>query len=369
MPIKYLRRAYTGFATRVYDVPPRMLAFLIFIILSLVPFAGFDSGKLNISTILYEANVMAILAISWDLLVGRTGQISLGHALFFGAGAYGVAILFKYFGWPSLITIPISLVMSVGIALIVGLPCLRIKGPYLALVSMSVPLAIVGFLSLFRDVFGGDVGIPSIIARPGEYSSSGFKIFPTSLVGFSNLPIAQYYLSLSLMAVSAIIIYKIASSKTGVVFVSILDDELASKASGINVTKYKLMAFAISGLFGSLAGCIFVYSQKGAKPVLFDFLPYSILPLIVTILGGMGTIYGPLVGTYIYYALDRYVFTELIPLGGIISLLIFMLIVVIFVIKWPRGIGRAIVEKLADLEEPREIEEIEKKAKKEGSGV
>lgn len=344
MPIKYLRRAYTSFAIHVYDVPPRMLAFLILIILSLVPLAGLDMDKLDILT---WANIFAILAVSWDLLVGRTGQISLGHAIFYAVGAYGSALLFKYFGWPIWIAIPISLLMSVGVAVVVGLPCLRVKGPYLALVTFSLPLAATGFLFYFRDVFGGDIGIrlPSI--------------FPLSL-GFLGRYMAWYYLSLSLMAISALIIYKIANSKTGVVFVSILDDELASKACGINVTKYKLMAFAISGLFGSLAGCVSVYLSRGATPSFLD-VSVSITPLVTTILGGIGTIYGPLVGTYVYFLLDRYVFTELIPVGGIMSLLIFMLIVVIFVIKWPRGIGAAVVEKLEDLEEPREIEETEKK--------
>lgn len=254
MPVKHLRRAYTSFATHVYDVPPRMLAFLIIITLSLVPLGGLDINTLDW---LAGANIMAILAMSWDLLVGRTGQISLGHALFYGAGGYGAALLFKYFGWPVWMAIPISLLMSVGIAVIIGLPCLRVKGPYLALVTMSLPLGVSGFLYYFHSVFGGDTGI----GLP--------QIFPFSL-GFSvdARYTAWYYLSLSLMATSALIIYKVAYSKTGVVFVSMLDDELASKACGINVTKYKLMAFAISGLFGSLAGCLATYQSRGQPPVL-----------------------------------------------------------------------------------------------------
>jgi branched-chain amino acid transport system permease protein len=358
MAVKYLRRIYTSFATHVYDVPPRMMAFLILVILSVVPLTGLDLDKLSM---LYWANVFAILAVSWDLLVGRTGQISLGHALFYGAGAYGSALLFKYFGWPIWITIPLSLLMGVGIAVVVGFPCLRVKGPYLALVTMSLPLAVNGFLYYFRDVFGADIGLrlPSVV--PLSINLFGQDI----VLGFSGRYTVWYYVSLSLMAISASIIYKIANSKTGVVFVSILDDELASKACGINVTKYKLMAFAISGLFGSLAGCIGAYLQRGATPSMLD-VSVSITPLVATILGGIGTIYGPLVGTYIYFLLDRYVFIELVPLGGTISTLIFMLIVVVFVIKWPRGIGRVIVEKLEDLEEPREIEEVEKKKAKTG---
>jgi branched-chain amino acid transport system permease protein len=352
MPVKHIRRAYTSFATHVYDVPPRMLAFLIFIILSLVPLTQLD---LTILQKLTYMNIIAILAVSWDLLVGRTGQISMGHAVFYGAGAYGAALLFKYFGWPVWMTIPISLLVGVGIALAVGLPCLRVKGPYLALVTMSLPLAVTGFLYYYSDVFGADIGIPLN------------RMFPIS-IGFRGQFVANYYLSFILMAISAVIIYKIATSRTGVVFVSLLDDELASKACGINVTKYKLMGFVISGLFGSLAGCVQAYFASRVMPNFFD-VSISLLPIIVTIVGGIGTIYGPLVGTYIYYLSNEYLFPTIVnyvapqysQYTGFISSVIFMSIVIIFVIRWPRGIARAIVDKLADIQEPREIEELEKK--------
>jgi branched-chain amino acid transport system permease protein len=352
MAFRYIRRAYTSFATHVYDVPPRMLAFLIFIILSLVPLTQLNLAILQKLTYM---NIIAILAVSWDLLVGRTGQISMGHAVFYGVGAYGAALLFKYFGWPAWMTIPISLLVSVGIAVAIGLPCLRVKGPYLALVTMSLPLAVTGFLFYFSGVFGADIGIPLN------------RMFPIS-IGFRGQFVVNYYLSFILMAISAVIIYRIATSRTGVVFVSLLDDELASKACGINVTKYKLLAFAISGLFGSLAGSVQAYFSSRVAPIYFD-VSISLLPIIVTIVGGIGTIYGPLVGTYIYYLLNEYVFPPIVnyvapqysQYTGFIGSVVFMSIVIIFVIRWPRGIARAIVDKLADIQEPREIEELEKK--------
>ncbi len=353
---KYVRKAYADFLTHIYDVPPRMLAFLIITLFAITPYIGIS--PLILDNILVPANLMAILAVSWDLLVGRTGQISLGHAIFWGVGAYSTALLFKYINWPVWLTIPISLLAGVGTAIFVGIPCLRMKGPYLALVTMCFPLAITGFLSYYRDIFGGDTGIGAVyefvggkmIRRPFP------KIFPT-LKGYDQM-IANYYFTLILLVISAMIIYKIATSKTGLVLISILDDELGSKACGINVTKYKLMSFAISGLFGSLTGAVYVHMVEGrANPNFFHF-SYSIIPIIVTILGGIGTIYGPIVGTYIYYIMNRYIFTEVIPLDMNIQLLLFILIVILFILKWPRGVARAIVEKLEDLEEPREVEEI-----------
>jgi branched-chain amino acid transport system permease protein len=203
MSVKYLRRAYTSFATHVYDVPPRMLALLILIIFSIIPLTSLN---LTILEQLTYANMIAILALSWDLLVGRSGQISMGHALFYGVGAYSAALLFQYFGWPVWMTIPLTLLVGVGIAVAIGLPCLRVKGPYLALVTLSLPLAVTGFLFYYSGVFGADIGIP----LP--------RMFPIS-IGFRGQYVANYYLSFFLMAISALIIYKIATSRTGVVFV------------------------------------------------------------------------------------------------------------------------------------------------------
>jgi branched-chain amino acid transport system permease protein len=346
---RYLRKAYTSFATHVYDIPPRMLAFLILIILAAAPYGGLDTLRMSMLT---YANLMAILALSWDLLVGRTGQISLGHALFFASGGYATALLSKNFGWPLWVTIPLSVLATTAIALFVGIPCLRVKGPYLALVTMSLPLAFTGFIYYFPNIFGGDRGISGLPT-----------VFP--MLSFLQRYVANYYLSLALMCISAILIYKIANSKIGMVFVSILDDELGAKASGINVTKYKLLAFSISGLFAGLAGSFYAHITGSATPSLF-FITTSFLPLIATILGGIGTIYGSLVGTYIYYFLDRYVFQYVVPLDDSTRVLIFITVVIILLIKWPRGIGRTIVEKLEDLEEPREIEEIERERAKKG---
>jgi len=350
---KYLRKTYTEFATHVYDIPQRMLALLILIIFLTLPYGGID--LLKTLPWLTTANIMAILAVSWDLLVGRTGQMSLGQALFYGSGAYGTALLFTYLGWPLWASIPLSILFGTGLALIIGVPCLRMKGPYLALLTMAFPLSITGFLYYFRDIFYGETGIPP--PRAGRLPS--LFPYPGRFSLFDKL-IADYFLSFALMFISAIIIYKVATSKTGIVFVSILDDELGAKACGINVTKYKLMSFVISGIFGSLSGSLYASLQKSlANPPFFDLLN-SVIPIVATILGGIGTIYGPIVGTYIYYTLDKYIFHYVIPLDKNMRLLIYIVVVVIFIIKWPRGIARAIVEKLEDLQEPREIEEIKK---------
>jgi branched-chain amino acid transport system permease protein len=350
----YIRRAYSSFTAHVFDIPPRLMAFLFLLVLLVIPVAGLNPYYLSM---MIYANVLAIFAASWDLLVGRTGQISLGHALFFGIGGYSTALLFKFFGLPTWVTIPIALLIGSSVAVLIGFPCLRVKGPYLALVTMAFPIilhSIVKWTPL-SYIFEGEYGIRRLPAF--------FAFLP-----IRQQRIAEYYLTLILFFAAAVIIYKVANSKTGIVFVSILDDELASKACGINVTKYKLMSLIISGLFGTLAGCLQAHLLKVSNPSMF-LLTWSFTPIIVTFLGGIGTIYGPLVGAYIYYILDKYFLAIQLPrlckyfgvtLPGefeYAKLLIFTLIVLVLVIKWPRGIARFTTDKLEDLEEARDLDE------------
>jgi len=358
MVTTYLRRAYSSFATHVLDVPPRLMVFLFFLLLLSYPVTKPGLAYLYILTM---ANIMAIFAASWDLLVGRTGQMSLGHALFFGGGAYTTAILHVFFNFPLWVTLPISLFICVLIAFMVGLPCLRVKGPYLAVITMAIPLILLGAVIHFKRVTGGD--------RP----ISGLPRFFPSLPMY-EAQLADYYFTLLLLAVSAIVLYKVAYSRIGMVMVSILDDEIASKASGINTTKYKLLAFTISALFASLAGSTSAHLlgttvQHGLLEVTQSFLP-----VIVTIWGGIGTIYGPVAAAYIITILNLpggvlYEIFKWTAENNLISkqmvyiyeshlhMAIFIIIIVLIIIKWPRGLARFVTDKLKDLSEEREIGE------------
>jgi len=357
MVTTYLRRAYSSFAIHVLDVPPRLMIFLFFLLLLSYPVTR---PKLVYLFILTMANIMAIFAASWDLLVGRTGQMSLGHALFFGGGAYTTAILHVFFNFPLWITLPLSMFICVLIAFMVGLPCLRVKGPYLAIITMALPLILLGAVIHFKNVTGGDrpiSGLPSIFPSLPMYEAQ----------------LAEYYFTLFLLAISAITLYKIAYSRIGMVMVSILDDEIASKASGINVTKYKLLAFAISALFAALAGSVSGHLLTSVQHGLLD-VTQSFLPIIVTIWGGIGTIYGPIAAAYIITILNLpggalYEFfkwtvaNNLIPAQMVyiyeshLHMVFFIIIIIIIIMKWPRGIVRFVTDKLKDLSEEREIEE------------
>jgi len=350
MVTTFLRNIYRSFLTDIIDVPPRLLALMLFLLLLVVPMAPVGQYVLYM---LSYAFILAIFAASWDLLVGRSGQISLGHALFFGIGAYSTAFLggIDLLGLPLWVTIPLAMLISVLVALLVGFPCLRVKGPYLALVTMAFPLIASSLVLFFKPITRGEEGL------------SARTFFP-----FLDIPqqrVAEYFLTLLLLLVSGIIMYKVANSRIGIVFVSILDDELGSKACGINVTKYKLLAFAISALFASLAGALSAHFIRGAGVSTLQ-VTLSFLAVIITILGGIGTIYGPIAAALILQVLDRYVLSipkisihgvKILPIAQDWHMLIFIVVVVLFIVKWPRGIARFVTDKLTDLSEEREIEE------------
>jgi branched-chain amino acid transport system permease protein len=434
----YITRAYSSFVAHVFDIPSRLLAFLCLLTLLAIPICWIN--KLAITDylpFLTVAGIWAILGASWDLLVGRTGQVSLGHAFFYAIGAYIPGFLYEQlYGFSelttipvilipilvifavgaalallkglrrfmrifliitvailiigavlalligfwiktsvTLVTVPISVIIGTVLALLIGLPALRVKGPYLGIVTMCIPLIMYNLArwAPLGWLFHGERGVetPSLILYPRG---------TTVMVRTAT----EYYVGLAILFFSAVILYKVASSKTGIVFVSILDNELAAKACGINVTKYKLLSFAISGLFGTLSGCVLVQLMVPHR-VTPDFfsLTNSFLPIVMTYLGGIGTIYGPVAGAYIYevldyalanYAMPQYILPALTSFGlkadvNAMRQVFFAVLVIIMMIKWPRGIARTIVDKLDDLAKLRDIEErgprIWKKYKKE----
>lgn len=348
----YLTRLYRSFVVHVIDVPPRLLAFLILLGLLAFPITLPTD---NLLKVLITANLLAIYAASWDLLVGRCGQISLGHTLFFGVGAYTTALLMLYVGLPIWITIPAGVIVGTLIAVPAGFPAIRVKGPYLALVTMALPLIGQGIVLATRDVTMGETGIPI---------GTDHQFFPFLGINANAISspkvVAEYYLTLIILLISAIALYKIAYSKLGIIFISVLDDEVSSKASGINVTKYKLMAFALSSLFASLAGALTAHSliSRVVGPSGMLSLTQSFIPIIMTTFGGIGTIYGPLVGAFIVTTLDGYILgIEVLNVPHVWHPLFYVIPVTLIIVLWPRGIARFITDKLGDLEKARDLDE------------
>jgi branched-chain amino acid transport system permease protein len=318
-----VRRLWKDFQGDVIAIPGRFLALLFFLALIIIPVIITDSYILRI---LAFANIYAIFAVSWDLLSGYTGQINFGHALFFGVAAYTSALLNLKLGWMPWLTIPIGALASVVAGVVVCLPALRLRGPYLSLVTLAFPLILLGVIFAFTDFTGGELGV-SGIAR------------------ISESRVTDFYISFAVMLVSVMIMWKLTDAKstlvrTGIIFHAIREDEIAARASGINTIRYKLLAFAVGGFFAGIAGAFHAHFMRIAGPSNLDlFLSFQVI--IWTVFGGITSIYGPVVGVFIIYPLME--FLRILPE---IRMIIFAAIVVIILLFMPEGIAVFIRDKI-----------------------
>jgi len=311
------------------SVSGRALALAFGIILLIIPAFIRDPYIIRVITF---TNIFVIFAVSWDFLCGYTGQISLGHAAFLGISAYTAAILNTRLGLEPLATIPIGALTCVLAGLIIGLPSLRLRGPYFALATLAFPIILQGIVWITPDFSGGEMGIPGVSA-------------------LTKSRISSYYVVLAINAISLIIMWKLTDAKSslvrmGVIFHAIREDEIGARAIGINTTKYKLMAFSISGFFAGIAGGLLTHTVKIAGPSLLSFWN-SILPVIWTVFGGMITMYGPAIGVYILYPV-----MEVLRFIPEYRILIFGMIAVLVLIFMPEGIAVWIRDKM-ELECPR----------------
>jgi len=256
---------------------------------------------------------LMIFAMSWDLVTGYTGQLNLGHALFFAIGGYTTTILNLQHGIHPVASITVGITAAGFVGLLIAIPALRIRGFYLALLTLISPFIFEQFLILFNDELRPEIfGFSLAIAPEGLGGTDGFLFSPTPLVGtpsnslltvgtFQAEILANYYFALLVLLVSLGIFWKITRSMLGDVLTAIREDEDAVEASGINPARFKTFAFVVSAMFAGLAGALFVHSPNGiAIPELLINFQISINVIIMVILGGIGTITGALIGTMVF---------------------------------------------------------------------
>lgn len=311
-----IRRLFKDFQGDVVAIPGRLIALVFFLLLFIVPLITREPYILR--TLIF-ANLFVIFAVSWDLLSGYTGQINFGHALFFGVAAYTSALLNLRLGLDPWLTIPIGALAAVVAGLLVFLPAMRLRGPYLSLATLAFPLILLGIIFAFTDFTGGELGV-SGIARISESRT------------------VDYYISVLVMLVSVFIMWKLTDAKsslvrTGIIFHAIREDEITARASGINTIKYKLLAFAVAGFFAGIAGAFHAHFMRIAGPSNLDLF-LSFQAIIWTVFGGITSIYGAVVGVYILYPLME--FLRVVPE---IRTLIFAGIVVLMLLFMPEGIA------------------------------
>lgn len=241
--------------------------------------------------------VHVILAVGLNILVGNTGQISLGHAGFFAIGAYGTTLLMTQLHVPFFIALPLSAFIAAFFGFILGLPSLRLEGPYLAIATLGFGLAIMHIIGRW-DVFGGRVGLET---PPLDI---GLPQFGVSLVLESD--VSKYYLILILTVMLVIFAKNIIKTRVGRAFVAIRDSDIAAEVIGVNLPIYKTLAFATSAFYAGIAGGLFGFVLGYFDPFTFNLI-LSIIFLVMVVVGGLGSIMGSIAGatliTYLQYDL------------------------------------------------------------------
>ncbi len=241
---------------------------------------------------LLVANLWAILAMSWDLLGGYAGQISFGHSLFFGLGGYTSAIMSVLLGWHPIVIIAMGgLIAAVG-GLVVAAPALRLRGPYLSLLTLVAALAFDRLMRWAKFQIGTPGAEGAILCNP-----QCFLTFNAT---------EKYYYALLLMVLSALFLYGITRSRFGLAFEAIRDDEEAAQAAGLNAAKYKALAFGLSAFVAGLSGAFYVYHIGSASPKGLLDLEISVQAIVASVLGGMGTIFGPIFGAFFFKITEEY---------------------------------------------------------------
>ncbi|MFW9963209.1 MAG: branched-chain amino acid ABC transporter permease [Candidatus Sifarchaeia archaeon] len=280
------------------------------------------TGNRYLATILVTAMIFSIFAASWDFLAGFAGQISFGHAAFFGISGYFTAAFVEFFNFPWIVSLFIGAGYAVIFSLLIGIPCLRLKGPYLALGTLAFAL-ILWNLFLTGTWLGGTEGISGLPSLGGIFT--------------------VFYIIAAFMVASLIIMRAIVDSRLGTILKSIRDDETCADASGINTTTYKLIAFMISGFFAGIAGGLFVLHTTAVNPGVYQTL-YSFYAIIMAAIGGMVTIYGSVIGAFLFTLLGEF----LRPLAEA-ALLIFATLLILIIRFAEHGVMNPFLERVQEL--------------------
>lgn len=331
-----------------------------------------ESYSAHIASVLF---INVIIAIGLNILVGYTGQVSLGHAGFLAIGAYTSVLLVMRAGFPFLIALPVAGLVSALFGFILGLPALRMEGPYLAIATLGFGIAVeqilgvwdtvlglvVGFLNFFANlpsrmifIFKGGGGVDKFIA-PVDVGPTleflkgftggrmGLKTPAFSLfgpidseikLGFVTLTTDKqiYYLVLFITVILVLFAVNLMKSRVGRAFIAIRDSEIAAETIGVNLTYYKTLAFAISAFYAGIAGALQAHMFRFIAPVQYNLIS-SITMLAIIVVGGLGSILGAIAGAILFTILPK-----LLSRHGDLNTIVTGVIMVVIIMLEPLGL-------------------------------
>ena len=279
-------------------------------------------------TQLHFIGIYSIVGLGLMLLVGFTGQISLGHAAFLAVGAYTEALLAAT-GWPFWLSLPAAALLSAAVGIIVGLPALRLKGIYLAIATLAFGVIVEEILARWESLTGGNTGLhvkPIVLFGARLESDSGF-----------------YYLVLGLTAVCCVALANLLRSPTGRAFVAVRDSEISAACMGVNLARTKTLSFALSAALTGIGGALYAHKVSFISPEQFTLL-VSIELVTIVILGGVGSLHGAVLGAAFIIVLPQAIAIakDYLPAGvagaaGLQST-VFGLVLIAFIVFEPMGL-------------------------------
>ncbi|HWV40883.1 branched-chain amino acid ABC transporter permease [Pseudorhodoplanes sp.] len=282
---------------------------LVAAVLAALPMFGSDVLiQFGINTLL-----LAVLAQSWNIIGGYTGYASFGNSVFYGLGSYGVAIAMVQWNLPFAVGMIFGAVLAIAFAFLLGIPVLRLKGHYFAIATLAlaqVMSAIVSNISLA----GQNIGL----------------VLPP----LNNDPLF-YELSLGLLVIATLTVFWLTRSRFGFGLIAIRENEEGAAVMGVNTTLYKVLAFALSGLFAALAGGIHAYWITFLDPESAFDISLNVKMIIMAVFGGPGTVFGPVLGAFVLSAVSEVLSSEVTNVAG----LFFGVVVVAAVVLMPRGVA------------------------------
>lgn len=280
-------------------------------VIALLPFFFPTSYYLRVASLVW---VSAFAAVGLNILMGQAGQVSLGHAGFFGIGAYAVAIGPAFFGIPSWIAIFIGGAISALVAYLVGRPILRLRGHYLAIGTLGLGILIALVITTESRWTGGPDGMAVAKLTLFGWRASGSETW--------------YWITGGALVAGTWLALNLSETPTGRAFRALHDSEIAARVAGVNVARFKLQAFVIAAVYASVAGSMLALMNGFINPDQAGFL-HSIELVTMVVLGGLGSVVGSIVGAVVLVALPQIltVFQEYehLMLGAIIIVtMIFM---------------------------------------------
>ncbi len=276
-------------------------------------------------TLINFIGIHALLVVGLNLLLGYAGQISLGHAAFFGLGAYTSGILTATCGVNPWLALLAGLVICGITAVLIGVPALKLRGYYLAMATLGFGIIVYIFLNEAQGLTGGPSGLAGIPAL----SIFGFKLDTPKRLYLLIWPVLGGILALSA---------NLVDSRTGRALRALHEGEAAAESLGVNTARLKLMIFVWSALYASLAGSFYAHTLNFIAPASFGFM-FSIKLVTMVVLGGMASIWGSLLGAAVLTVLP-----EILTMFHDYEVIIFGAILMVVMIFLPRGLVRGIMD-------------------------